>query len=87
MLLHLAKFASMFGLKSSAGSYEKMQNECSLDSEHPFCPQVGVSVTVNGVQLGRRGFYLPTFRSVGIYFQVCHGCSNYFLSDSAENTF
>lgn len=43
MLLHLAKFASMFGLKSSAGSYEKMQNECSLDAENPFCAQVGVS--------------------------------------------
>lgn len=43
MLPHLAKFASMFGLKSSAGSYEKMQNECSLDAENPFCAQVGVS--------------------------------------------
>lgn len=64
MLLHLAKFASMFGLKSSAGSYVKMQNECSLDVENPFCPQVGVSASDTRVYLRQRKFYPTTFRSV-----------------------
>ena len=44
MLVHLAKVAIMFGLRSSGGSYEKMRSEYYLDVENPFCPQVGVSV-------------------------------------------
>lgn len=63
MLLHLAKFASMFGLKTSAGSYVKMQNEFSLDTENPFCPQVGVSASDNRVYLRRRSFYPTMLRS------------------------
>lgn len=43
MLVHLAKVAIMFGLRSSGGSYEKMRSEYYLDVENPFCPQVGVS--------------------------------------------
>lgn len=43
MLVHLAKFAIMFGLRSSGGSYEKMRSEYYVDVENPFCPQVGVS--------------------------------------------
>lgn len=43
MLVHLAKFAIMFGLRSSSGSYEKMRSEYYLDVENPFCPQVGVT--------------------------------------------
>lgn len=43
MLVHLAKVAIMFGLRSSGGSYEKMRSEYYLDAENPFCPQVGVS--------------------------------------------
>ena len=42
MLVHLAKVAIMFGLRSSGGSYEKMRSEYYLDVENPFCPQVGV---------------------------------------------
>ncbi|XP_034081086.1 serine/threonine-protein kinase TAO3 isoform X2 [Gymnodraco acuticeps] len=34
------KFAIMFGLRSSGGSYEKMRSEYYLDVENPFCPQV-----------------------------------------------
>ena len=64
MLPHLAKFASMFGLKSSAGSYVKMQNECSLDVENPFCPQVGVSASDNRVYLRWRSFYPTSCSSV-----------------------
>ncbi|KAF3695446.1 Serine/threonine-protein kinase TAO3 [Channa argus] len=40
MLVHLAKVAIMFGLRSSGGSYEKMRSEYHLDVENPFCPQV-----------------------------------------------
>uniref|UniRef100_A0AAQ4NPD3 non-specific serine/threonine protein kinase n=1 Tax=Gasterosteus aculeatus aculeatus TaxID=481459 RepID=A0AAQ4NPD3_GASAC len=40
MLVHLAKVAIMFGLRSSGGSYEKMRSEYYLDVENPFCPQV-----------------------------------------------
>lgn len=54
MLPHLAKFANMFGLKSSAGSYAKMQNEFSLDAENPFCSQVGASAP--GCSLDGGGF-------------------------------
>lgn len=43
MLVHLAKVAIMFGLRSSGGSYEKMRSEYYLDVENPFCPQVGGS--------------------------------------------
>lgn len=43
MLVHLAKVAIMFGLRSSGGSYEKMRSEYYLDVENPFCAQVGVS--------------------------------------------
>lgn len=46
MLVHLAKVAIMFGLRSSGGSYEKMRSEYYLDVENPFCPQVGVLVQV-----------------------------------------
>lgn len=64
MLLHLAKFASMFGLKSAAGSYVKMQNECSLDAENPFFPQVGVSTSDDRGYLRQCRFYPATLRSV-----------------------
>ncbi|KAI3372579.1 hypothetical protein L3Q82_023053, partial [Scortum barcoo] len=40
MLVHMAKVAIMFGLRSSGGSYEKMRSEYYLDVENPFCPQV-----------------------------------------------
>lgn len=43
MLVRLAKVAIMFGLRSSGGSYEKMRSEYYLDTENPFCPQVGAS--------------------------------------------
>lgn len=46
MLVYLDKIATMFGLRSSGGSYEKMRSEYYLDVENPFCPQVGVSITV-----------------------------------------
>lgn len=42
MLVHLAKVAIMFGLRSSGGSYEKMRSEYYVDVENPFCTQVGV---------------------------------------------
>lgn len=85
MLPHLAKFASMFGLKSSAGSYVKMQNECSLDAENPFCSQVGVSASDNRAYLRWRSFYPATFRSVGC---ICRSAITLrrFLSGCTENT-
>ena len=50
MLVHLAKVAIMFGLRSSGGSYEKMRSEYYLDVENPFCPEVGVSGVCFGLK-------------------------------------
>lgn len=41
MLVHLAKVAIMFGLRSSGGSYEKMRSEYQIDVENPFSLEVG----------------------------------------------
>lgn len=83
MLLHLAKFASMFGLKSSAGSYVKMQNECSLDTENPFCPQVGVSASDNRVYLG---CILGGVVFIQQHLGQLNRFADLFLSGSTENT-